>query len=75
MRAFPILVLLTTVSRAQPGVKVGDVATLPEAERIWNGAFNHFDQTWGKAVVYVWFVPELQARKFVNKLNQVLLVH
>ncbi len=71
MRAFPILVLLTTVSWAQPGVKVGDVATLPEAERIWNGAFNHFDQTWGKAVVYVWFVPELQARKFVNKLNQV----
>lgn len=71
MRVFPVLVFLSAVACAQPGVKVGDPAPLPEAERIWNADFNHFDQTWGKAVVYVWFVPELQTRKFVTKLNQV----
>ena len=70
MRTFSVLILLATVACAQPGVKVGDAATLPEAERIWNVEFSHFDQTWGKVVVYVWFAPDRQTQKFVSSLNQ-----
>lgn len=71
MRTLLALVLLVNVACAQSGVKVGDVAPLPEADRIWNADFNHFDETWGRAVMYVWFTTEAQTRKFVTRLNKI----
>ncbi len=70
MRWIPVLLLLIPCSPAQSVVNVGDAVPMPEAEQLWNAPFRRLDDSWGKAVLFVWFLTEEQGARFVGRLNE-----
>lgn len=71
MRTLSLVLLTALVAAGQEDgpVRQGGRQAMPEAEMIFNAPFMHFDETHGKAVAYVWFLPESQGRGLVTKLN------
>jgi len=71
MRSLLVLLVLVAALVAQEDrpVRKGEDSVLPDAGMIYNARFGHFDETFGKAVVYVWFLPDSGGRGLASKLN------